>query len=90
MRWNRILLVRLEFDVEPPVSFTTNNKSPFAQPEFVKTELHRLEQLGCIRRVSVVCLSCSVCSVHMCCAVCMRVVQWTCECVVHTKNFGLC
>ena len=69
MSGNLIPLVRLEFDVEPPVSFTTNNKSALAQPDFVKTELHRLEQLGCIRRVSVVQCSHVLCSVHVCCAV---------------------
>ena len=42
---------RLEFDAEPPASFTKNNKSALNKKEFVLKELLRLEQLGCIVRV---------------------------------------
>ena len=42
---------RLEFDEEPPDSFTCNNKSALLNKEFVLEELLRLEQLGCIERV---------------------------------------
>ena len=42
---------KLEFDVEPPPSFTQNNKSAREDPEFVRAELGRLEELGCIERV---------------------------------------
>ena len=42
---------RLEF-VQPPLpSYTRNNKSALEDPSFVKAELVRLEQLGCLRRV---------------------------------------
>ena len=72
---------RLEFEVEPPPSCTRNNKSALSQPEFVKTELLRLEQLGCIRRVSlgecVVGCVISLCSVLVCCA-------------LYTKQYVLC
>ena len=42
---------RLEFDEEPPESFTKNNKSALNNKQFVLEELTRLEQLGCIERV---------------------------------------
>ena len=42
---------RLEFDEEPPPSFTKNNKSALNKKDFVFKELLRLEQLGCIERV---------------------------------------
>ena len=42
---------RLEFDREPPPSFTKNNKSALNKKDFVLQELLRLEKLGCIQRV---------------------------------------
>jgi hypothetical protein len=42
---------RLEFDSEPPPSFVSNNKSARDDPVFVRKELMRLEQLGCLVRV---------------------------------------
>ena len=42
---------RLEFVEPPPPSYTRNNKSALEDPSFVKAELVRLEQLGCLRRV---------------------------------------
>ena len=42
---------RLEFDEEPPPSFTKNNKSALNKKDFVFKELLRLEQLGCIEKV---------------------------------------
>ena len=42
---------KLPFSSVPPKSFEGNNKSALEDLEFVKTELTRLEKLGCIRRV---------------------------------------
>ena len=42
---------KLEFDMEPPASFTQNNKSAREDPAFVRAELGRLEELGCIEKV---------------------------------------
>ena len=42
---------RLLFDEEPPASFCRNNKSALSDSVFVRAELERLEQLGCIVRV---------------------------------------
>lgn len=42
---------RLEFDSPPPPSCTPNNKSAKDNIEFVKSELRRLEHIGCIQRV---------------------------------------
>ena len=43
---------RLEFDgCEPPPSFLPNNRSAREAPEFVASELERLEALGCIEKV---------------------------------------
>ena len=39
-------------NVSPPSSFLPNNKSALSQESFLYTELLRLEQLGCIRKVS--------------------------------------
>ena len=39
---------RLEFDQEPPPSYTRNNKSALQNRDFVLQELKRLEELGCI------------------------------------------
>ena len=43
---------KLQFDKMPPSSYTPNNQSAKQQPQFVREELNRLEQLGCIRRVA--------------------------------------
>ena len=42
---------KLEFQTLPPPSFTANNKSAKDNMTFVKTELLRLQALGCIERV---------------------------------------
>ena len=42
---------RLEFDSLPPPSCTPNNRSARDNIGFVKTELRRLEHIGCIQRV---------------------------------------
>ena len=39
-------------DVPPPPSYLPNNKSALSQKNFLFSELIRLEQLGCIRKVS--------------------------------------
>ena len=39
-------------DVPPPSSYLPNNKSALSQRTFLHSELVRLEQLGCIRKVS--------------------------------------
>ena len=40
------------FEEEPPPSYLRNNRSALDRPEFVKKELARLEELGCIVRVN--------------------------------------
>jgi hypothetical protein len=42
---------KLEFDVEPPPSLLRNNNSALNDHKFVRSELQRLEDLGCIVRV---------------------------------------
>ena len=42
---------KLEFDEEPRPSFSRNNKSALDDSEFVRAELDRLEELGCVVRV---------------------------------------
>ena len=42
---------RLPFASVPPPSFTRNNRSALRERDFMKAELYRLEQLGCISRV---------------------------------------
>ena len=43
---------RLEFDSTPPTSFLPNNRSAREAPDFVRSELKRLEELGCIEKVA--------------------------------------
>ena len=43
---------KLVFDSLPPDSFTRNNKSALEKKDFVYSELLRLEELGCIKRVN--------------------------------------
>ena len=43
---------KLVLDSQPPNSFTKNNKSALREPEFVRSELKKLEQLNCIKRTT--------------------------------------
>jgi hypothetical protein len=43
---------RLEFVSTPPPSLLPNNRSAREAPEFVKSELTRLEKMGCIKKVT--------------------------------------
>ena len=42
----------LPFESEPPPSFEKNNSSALKDMEFVRKEVERLEQLGCIQKVN--------------------------------------
>ena len=43
---------KLVLDSPPPNSFTKNNKSALNAPEFVRSELAKLEQLNCIKKAT--------------------------------------